>query len=496
MPILNWIAGTLELSSKVRYGMTSRGVPLFKFIPYDKKLSPFAVGCQTRDLFYNVHAIVEPSPSKPVTTPTPFTIPHANLIQNLGAPNEETEEKVLLQTYAYDNKKHLRKYSQNALPLAHMLEDKKRDSMPPGSFTFHIDDISCEDVDDAFTFYKQPDNSYKVWIHIADVSSFIPFGSEPDIEACERGTSFYTPSGYAIAPMFHKEFSECSASLSYSNPLLDTPKPTLSLSFTWIPGVKIDPTSFSWSECNILCDERYSYEEAFASKKEELLLLKQLTSELGADSNDSHTWVAELMILYNKTAGKLLKEKKKGILRKQAGKKAELYKEYSDLFSLYPQLQFLATDSAEYCSSDSGESYHEGLQTDHYAHASSPLRRYSDLVNQRALKNILFGNSFTQPSDELITHLNKREKQSRAFQRDLFFSTSLTNPSTSSVKGVVINIQPSFYKIYVSEWKRVIKVKVLEVDEKIVKGTSVSINWFDDRTKANWKDRIVFKITE
>lgn len=35
-----WLGGILELTSKVRYGLTSRGAPLYRFIPYDKRYSP------------------------------------------------------------------------------------------------------------------------------------------------------------------------------------------------------------------------------------------------------------------------------------------------------------------------------------------------------------------------------------------------------------------------------------------------------------------------
>ena len=43
-----WIGGILELGSKVRYGMTTRGVPMYRFVPYDKKQGPYAVGCSQR----------------------------------------------------------------------------------------------------------------------------------------------------------------------------------------------------------------------------------------------------------------------------------------------------------------------------------------------------------------------------------------------------------------------------------------------------------------
>jgi len=38
-----WIGGILELGSKVRYGMTTRGVSIYCFVSYYKKQGPYAV---------------------------------------------------------------------------------------------------------------------------------------------------------------------------------------------------------------------------------------------------------------------------------------------------------------------------------------------------------------------------------------------------------------------------------------------------------------------
>ena len=67
-PKPSWIAGTLELASKVRYGLTSRGAPLYRFLPYDKQLPPMAVGCSARNLMYHVTALIEPSEASSTST--------------------------------------------------------------------------------------------------------------------------------------------------------------------------------------------------------------------------------------------------------------------------------------------------------------------------------------------------------------------------------------------------------------------------------------------
>lgn len=228
----DWISGTLELSAKVRYGIGSRGIPLFRFVPYDTSIGPFAVGCSQRDLFHNVHAIVTPNAeSSPQSSPSFRTLlPKGTLVQNLGIPNDETNLQVLLAAYAYDGKKSLR--------LPKLVQTITPD--PPEDFsnrphveghTFHIDPPGCKDVDDSFSFLRLDGRTSKSWrisINIADVAAWVKEGSDVDVKASERATSFYSPEGEALVPMFPREISEGAASLRGSEP-----RPTFSLQFTW-----------------------------------------------------------------------------------------------------------------------------------------------------------------------------------------------------------------------------------------------------------------------
>jgi hypothetical protein len=65
---------------------------------------------------------------------------------------------------------------------------------------------------------------------------------------------------------------------------------------------------------------------------------------------------------------------------------------------------------------------------------------------------------------------------------------------SKDVEGTVISEGKSKGKgkVYVPVWKRTIKVRLLDATPPV--GTKVSIEWYDDREKPNWKERIVFKI--
>lgn len=54
-----------------------------------------------------------------------------------------------------------------------------------------VDPVGCTDIDDALHCIKNPDETYDVGVHIADVSHFIRPGTAIDDEASKRGTTVY-----------------------------------------------------------------------------------------------------------------------------------------------------------------------------------------------------------------------------------------------------------------------------------------------------------------
>lgn len=478
-----WIAGTLQLASKVRYGLTSRGVPLFRFIPYDSSIGPFAVGCQTRDLFYNIHAIVEPSEKEDSQKSASSLLPKANLVQTFGPCSIESEKQILLFTYAYNNCKEFRKY----LPPQTLTTPdlSKYSTMPKDSYTFHIDPQGCKDVDDALTILPLSTDSYKVWIHITDVASWIPETSTFDKDAYLRSTSFYTPLGVCSAPMLAPYISENYASLLPSKDL----KPAVSLSFIWKRGSGI--SDLNWSLSAIQCTASFTYDDT-----ESFPVLEDICITLGATPGDSHTWIQSLMVLYNSYAGRILKDANLGILRKQSSSSKDKYLELVPFIQVHPELELLAHESAEFCLASESDTLHSALKTDAYAYCSSPLRRYVDLINQRILKHLLFNITTDYFGDStLVSYLNLRQKQAKAYQRDYFFATSLALIN-SDVEGLVISglDSKSKYRVYVPSWKRFIKVICLTEPPLI--GSKVSITWYHDTSQIQWKNKIVFQIKE
>ena len=53
------LVGTLELASKTKYGITSRGAPMYLFIPMNNGYPPMVVGSSERDVSSNRLAVVD-----------------------------------------------------------------------------------------------------------------------------------------------------------------------------------------------------------------------------------------------------------------------------------------------------------------------------------------------------------------------------------------------------------------------------------------------------
>jgi ribonuclease R len=77
--------------------------------------------------------------------------------------------------------------------------------------TFTIDPPTARDFDDAISAERLDGGGARVWVHIADVSAFVPPGSAVDREAWRRATSVYVPG--KVEPMLPEALSNGACSL-------------------------------------------------------------------------------------------------------------------------------------------------------------------------------------------------------------------------------------------------------------------------------------------
>ena len=117
---------------------------------------------------------------------------------------------------------------------------------------FTIDPVDAKDFDDALSIEKLPKGLYKVGVHIADVSHYVPENSELDKEALKRATSVYLVD--RVIPMLPSRLSETVCSL---NPGVD--RMAFSIFFTLTASGEVQKHEFH--KTVIHSKRRFTYED-------------------------------------------------------------------------------------------------------------------------------------------------------------------------------------------------------------------------------------------
>ena len=344
--------------------------------------------------------------------------------------------------------------------------------------TFTIDPLNAKDFDDALSI-EFSEKTYKLGVHIADVSQFISFDSKMDKEAMERGNSYYFPE--KSFPMLPENIANNICSLKPNVARL-----TLSL-FLKLDN-KFDLISYEFKKCVIKSNRRYNYtevdkiliEKSDSKFRKELLILKKIAKywrkkrffKGGVDldfpkinftmdksgvplkfkreiNTISHQIVEECMLMANKITAKELNNKIMGsifrnhkepspnqiskllvMLNTLAIKKNFNHDSFSPqnlnilIKSIKNSNKSIIAKSiilrsfkrAQYHSKNEG---HFGLGFDNYTHFTSPIRRYTDLIIHRILKNKIFKETIQINSIvKSVSYANEGEKRSMLAERD------------------------------------------------------------------------------
>jgi hypothetical protein len=486
------IVGTIELTGSVTYGFTSRGVPLYLFTPYNASYPSFIVGSSEKDKSSNIIALIS---LEGWASHTMF--PRGNIIQVLGRSGEFKAERAALIWQASPWK-----YPSHGYIPYRKNDNRVRRKLT--GYTFNIDPPGCKDIDDILTFEAIDETKWLVTITISDVTLYVQDGSEIDIMASLIGQTLYDLEGRVIRPMLPVEYSEKACSL-YPG------KTNVGVSLQMVWDTKCNELSgIEWFESLCDTDASYTYDSFMMANTPCVTLLADVASYMaGVRLTNSHQWIESVMIFYNKEAGKLLKSSGMGILRRHVAAKSDVLQYYKEIGM--EALQKFAYQSAEYCLAEEKETWHYGLSTDAYAHVTSPIRRYADLVNQRILKSIIAGTGERHIVPQNMYDMNARCKAIRRFEKDCLYLDGIIN-GKNLVDGVIIRKKTEdnekYVKvyIYVASWDKVITSRykqisedmALSADEKMEINTKigrkVSIKFVYNITRRNWKERIIINL--
>lgn len=467
------IVGIVDFCNRTGQGFTPRGAPLYLFHPLDSGYPPFLVSAKTRPAT-NMLALVnyEHWDGK---------WPRGGIHALLGAVGDKRVEKQALRIAAQVGALTGAAADLPTLltPIISGYDDR------PWDIVCNIDPEGCEDVDDVFAW--RADGTFA--IGIADVSAFVEEGSALDVTARAKGTSVYENT-VVVDPMLPEWLSSGTASLLADGGA----RPVLAL--VWSPTATGEP---EWRRLLLTVNRRHSYESVLKDSEVCLTLPTLLTRVLGSCDPDPHEWVAAAMVEYNRRAGDLLAGAGLGLLRVHCGAASA---ENAALAAATGcrALAWRGAAAGFYVAATSPVAAHghAGLGLSAYAHASSPLRRYADLVNQRALKHVL-GYRRVPPTGsmaELAFQLNARARVVREYELRVWFLSALRTDALTTTEAVCCEFRGppvDAWTVYVPAWRRFVLACTAEGIFPTA-GQVVRLRAFCDLREVAWDRRCVCQI--
>src|SRR5574340_1078424 len=293
---------------------------------------------------------------------------------------------------------------------------------------FSIDDAATTEIDDAFSVTPLPDGNWRIGIHIAAPALGIVPGSPLDTIAAQRLSTVYIP-GAKITMLPEQAIEQFSLQEGRTCPAL---------------SLYLDITA---DECAIVASESRVERVPVAANLRHEALEQHFTEATMEEEGCEHPFRQELAVLW-----RLATRLEQG--RVQPGKNAAPFRDYSFLLEddrvyiterkrgspidkLVSELMIHANAHwggqlaeadmvALYRTQANGKvrmstrpAPHQGLGVAQYVWASSPLRRYADLVNQRQLLALLGSQPapYSHKSDALFIALREFEAAYRSEER-------------------------------------------------------------------------------
>ena len=361
--------------------------------------------------------------------------------------------------------------------------------------TFTIDDADTQDRDDALSLERLETmdgapKTYRLGIHITDAGALIPQGSLLDEEADRRMASLYTPD--RKIPMLPTAVSHDKGSLEAGKRraavslLADINADGEIIGFEVKPSVIVSDAALSYDEANsAISDSEHAYHGMLASLHTLTEALKRKREAAGAVGIDraellikvvspdnvdvkvvqrnspAREMVAECMVLCNSLLASFCTERDIPALYR-----SQTAPDLSDLGSGLPPgveigedgplRQYLMMRRFAPADTRTAPAPHGGLGVPAYIQATSPLRRYPDMVMQRQITHYLSTGeplysveditSVAGRADMQLRAMGKLEDERRRYWLLKFFKLRLEktpdDEEAATFKAVVLENQP------------------------------------------------------
>jgi exoribonuclease R len=440
------LVGVVDFRNRTSMGRSKAGVPLYLFHPINPGYPPFIVGSKDKPA-ENTFCTVE-------FVSWTDEWPRGAIQERLGPVGDAAVEKAALiasaSSHLAESKKDAAAAAASLSPLPVVDLSSYKDE--PWTSVIHIDPAGCEDVDDILAWRDEADGSTTWLIGIADVAAWIPEGSPLDRQAFLRAQTLYDD-GVPVSPMLPHILSTGLASLRSDG----VKRPVLGLPV--VVSSEGAATIGSLGFYQVAVKETYTYESVEGTDVGKRVRGLSLSLALGKDTADSHEWIETVMVTYNVHVARILRSASAGgLLRRLPASEAP----YAMLAASTgcAELEHLGRQAGEYCDAVDAASAvdvaHAALGLSEYCHASSPLRRYADLVNQRVLHHLLRG--ALKPAAVSAAYLNYRASVLRRTERELWFLACIRNDAVRipETEGILLSDSSA----YCPKWKRVLKVVV------------------------------------
>ena len=462
------IVGVLRLDDNKRYGFNKKNVPYIKFNSVSGKYPAFIVPCKLRTKIAK-YCIVSFNRWN-----TSDKHPVFQIEEYLGDVDDEYSTiKMLLAKVGI--RRTGRRITYNELTDYQLLKQDYN--------TFSIDPTGCRDIDDAFHFKRYPTGEIEIGIHIANVARHVksvklPFYSSIYYRNGEQDNMIGDDWSYNTCSLVNGEKRlALSLIIKFRGDCIVSKK---------FKECVVKNTALSYSEANS--------EDCKISEVSELLSFSR--EHFDQPDMTAEKMVEKYMIIYNSSvASKLFYSNPDDvILRTHAGQK-----NYNRISSIDSKLdEFInrrQMEAAVYAIAPE-DTAHRTLGVDFYTHATSPIRRYIDIINQHMIISTIDSEYSWSKEDfeidiEAINSFNKSLRKFYNFYKKLEIIHSGCLEGNSDYEAYIVGINGIKIELWIPSLEITHKINI--ISPKLLMAGDLAYSAGENFTRVNDKEYSLYQ---